>query len=334
MSRRSCASGSSWRSSAASTLEQLMLDPGPDFGKTPAQTVEVLRELGRLHALGGRCCWRSRGRTSSARSPAGRRARGWPGTLAAVGYGVDAGAHMLRVHDVAAVGRVPGRARRARAARARSTRSCGWPTSCAGSRVPSGRAGATLLDSPCRIAGRCPNAAGANRFPQGGTMMPILDRAVAGAEPARRPARDRVGAVDRRLPAAAQAAADRRDPRAPGRRADWTVGGGARRRSSRDRRRSVGDRGGAEPAPARRRGRRRRPVGVRAARRGPGARRRRSPSARSEADDERERPRDEPVEGVVELLPERLGVRAGRIRRTHPTTTCTSPRPRCDAASW
>ena len=26
-------------------FEQLMLDPGPDFGKTPAQTVEVLREL-------------------------------------------------------------------------------------------------------------------------------------------------------------------------------------------------------------------------------------------------------------------------------------------------
>ena len=32
-------------------FEQLMLDPGPDFGKTPAQTVEVLRELSGLHAL-------------------------------------------------------------------------------------------------------------------------------------------------------------------------------------------------------------------------------------------------------------------------------------------
>ena len=32
-------------------FEQPMLDPGPDFGKTPAQTVEVLRELSGLHAL-------------------------------------------------------------------------------------------------------------------------------------------------------------------------------------------------------------------------------------------------------------------------------------------
>ena len=32
-------------------FEQLMLDPGPDFGKTPAQTVEVLRELSDLHDL-------------------------------------------------------------------------------------------------------------------------------------------------------------------------------------------------------------------------------------------------------------------------------------------
>ena len=32
--------------------EQLVLDPGPDFAKTPAQTVAVLRELDRLHALG------------------------------------------------------------------------------------------------------------------------------------------------------------------------------------------------------------------------------------------------------------------------------------------
>jgi len=32
--------------------EQLMLDPGPDFGKTPAQTVEALRALERLHAFG------------------------------------------------------------------------------------------------------------------------------------------------------------------------------------------------------------------------------------------------------------------------------------------
>ena len=32
-------------------FEQLMLDPGPDFGKTPSQTVEVMRALGRLRAF-------------------------------------------------------------------------------------------------------------------------------------------------------------------------------------------------------------------------------------------------------------------------------------------
>ena len=32
--------------------EQLILDPGPDFAKTPAQTVAVLRRLDALRALG------------------------------------------------------------------------------------------------------------------------------------------------------------------------------------------------------------------------------------------------------------------------------------------
>src|SRR6202035_3708516 len=32
-------------------LEQLLLDPGPDLGKTPAQTVQALRSLDRLHEL-------------------------------------------------------------------------------------------------------------------------------------------------------------------------------------------------------------------------------------------------------------------------------------------
>ncbi len=82
--------------------EQLMLDPGPDFAKTPAQTVDVLRRLEALHELGrplllavsrkdfigAICC----------RPPRARLA----GTLAAIGHGVEAGAHVLRVHDVAA----------------------------------------------------------------------------------------------------------------------------------------------------------------------------------------------------------------------------------------
>ena len=83
--------------------EQILLDPGPDFAKTPAQTVAVLRAARRrCTRSGARSCWRSRARTSSARSPAAARASALAGTLAAVAHGVDAGARVLRVHDVAA----------------------------------------------------------------------------------------------------------------------------------------------------------------------------------------------------------------------------------------
>lgn len=83
-------------------FEQLLLDPGPDFGKTPAQTVEALRELERLHGL-GRPLLLAVSRKDFVGALTGRppRAR-LAGTLAAVGRGVEAGAHMLRVHDVAA----------------------------------------------------------------------------------------------------------------------------------------------------------------------------------------------------------------------------------------
>jgi dihydropteroate synthase len=84
-------------------FEQLMLDPGPDFGKTPAQTVEVLRALPALHGL-GRPLLLAVSRKDfigaiTLRPPRARLA----GTLAAIEHGVDAGAHVLRVHDVAEV---------------------------------------------------------------------------------------------------------------------------------------------------------------------------------------------------------------------------------------
>jgi dihydropteroate synthase len=82
--------------------DQIVVDPGPDFAKTPAETVAVLQRLGELRELGrpvllaasrkdfvGALC---------GRPPADRLA----GTLAAVGEGVDAGAAIVRVHDVAA----------------------------------------------------------------------------------------------------------------------------------------------------------------------------------------------------------------------------------------
>ncbi len=81
--------------------EQLMLDPGPDFGKTPAQTVAVLRSLRGLHRL-GRPLLLAVSRKDfigaiTRRPPRQRLA----GTLAALAHGVDAGAHVVRVHDVA-----------------------------------------------------------------------------------------------------------------------------------------------------------------------------------------------------------------------------------------
>jgi dihydropteroate synthase len=83
--------------------EQIVLDPGPDFAKRPAETVAVLRRLPELAAL-GRPVLLAVSRKDfvgalTGRSPSGRLA----GTLAAVGEGVDAGASIVRVHDVAAV---------------------------------------------------------------------------------------------------------------------------------------------------------------------------------------------------------------------------------------
>jgi dihydropteroate synthase len=82
-------------------LEQIMLDPGPDFGKNPAQTIELLRGLHDLHAL-GRPLLLAVSRKDfvgalTERRPTERLA----GTLAALGHGADAGAHVFRVHDVA-----------------------------------------------------------------------------------------------------------------------------------------------------------------------------------------------------------------------------------------
>jgi dihydropteroate synthase len=82
--------------------EQLLLDPGPDFAKTPAQTVAVLRRLDVLHAL-GRPLLLPVSRKDFLGAITGRppRERG-AATLAAVGWAADAGAHVLRVHDVGA----------------------------------------------------------------------------------------------------------------------------------------------------------------------------------------------------------------------------------------
>jgi len=82
--------------------EQLLLDPGPDFAKTPEQTVAVLRRLDVLHGL-GRPLLLPISRKDFLGAITGRppRERG-AATLAAVGWAADAGAHVVRVHDVRA----------------------------------------------------------------------------------------------------------------------------------------------------------------------------------------------------------------------------------------
>lgn len=82
-------------------FEQLMLDPGPDFAKTPSQTVEVLRSVAALHAL-ERPLLLAVSRKDFIGAITGRPPRErLAGTLAALAHGVDAGAHVFRIHDVA-----------------------------------------------------------------------------------------------------------------------------------------------------------------------------------------------------------------------------------------
>jgi dihydropteroate synthase len=82
--------------------EQLVLDPGPDFAKTPAQTIRLLREIERLHEL-GRPLLLAISRKDFIGALTGRAPRErLGGTLAALAHGVERGAHIFRVHDIAA----------------------------------------------------------------------------------------------------------------------------------------------------------------------------------------------------------------------------------------
>jgi dihydropteroate synthase len=81
--------------------ERILLDPGPDFAKTPAQTLEVLSRLEELHAL-ERPLLLAISRKDALGALTGRAPRErLAATLAALGDGADRGAHVARVHDVA-----------------------------------------------------------------------------------------------------------------------------------------------------------------------------------------------------------------------------------------
>jgi dihydropteroate synthase len=81
--------------------EQIVLDPGIDLAKTPAESIELLRRLPEFASL-GRPLLLAVSRKDfvgalTERPPAARDA----GTLAAVGAAVRGGARIIRVHDVA-----------------------------------------------------------------------------------------------------------------------------------------------------------------------------------------------------------------------------------------
>jgi len=87
--------------------ENLIVDAGFGFGKTPEQNLQVLRELGRLCELGRPILL-----GTSRKSTIGRVLGGLPpeerleGTLATTALGIAAGADIVRVHDVLANVRV------------------------------------------------------------------------------------------------------------------------------------------------------------------------------------------------------------------------------------
>jgi dihydropteroate synthase len=81
----------------------LIVDPGFGFGKTPQHNLAVLRDLGRLRALGRPILL-----GTSRKSTIGKVLGGLPpedrleGTLATTAIGIAAGADIIRVHDVGA----------------------------------------------------------------------------------------------------------------------------------------------------------------------------------------------------------------------------------------
>jgi dihydropteroate synthase len=83
--------------------EQILTDPGIGFGKTLAHNLEILRRLGELRSLG---CPILLGTSRKSfigtilRVPAPERVLG---TAATVAFGIARGAHVVRVHDVAAM---------------------------------------------------------------------------------------------------------------------------------------------------------------------------------------------------------------------------------------
>jgi dihydropteroate synthase len=83
--------------------ERIAVDPGIGFGKTTEHNAQVLAALALLHGLGCPLLLGASRKSFIARLSAGEPPQHrLPGSLAAALAGLEAGAHILRVHDVAA----------------------------------------------------------------------------------------------------------------------------------------------------------------------------------------------------------------------------------------
>lgn len=82
--------------------ESLILDPGPDFAKTPAQTIEVVRRLEEVRALGRPLLLALSRKDFIGAILAKRPSRRLAGTMAAIAHVCAVPGNIVRVHDVEA----------------------------------------------------------------------------------------------------------------------------------------------------------------------------------------------------------------------------------------
>lgn len=97
-----------WLESAAGRLadggiarESIVLDPGPDFAKTPSQTTSLVGGLADITSLGYPVMLAASRKDFVGAITDRRPSERLAGSLAAVAAGMIAGVHLLRVHDVA-----------------------------------------------------------------------------------------------------------------------------------------------------------------------------------------------------------------------------------------
>ncbi len=83
--------------------EQIIVDPGLDYAKTPQESIDVLRRLGELRQLDRPILLAVSRKYFIGMLTGAQPDERLAGTLAAVEFGVGAGAHIVRVHDVAQV---------------------------------------------------------------------------------------------------------------------------------------------------------------------------------------------------------------------------------------